>query len=197
MTVQRLWATNGEGLATGMWIRQAHVCSPFVLSRGGIHSLHIAFAEAQHDAVCSGPAEISEPAFALRSGMLSALVHYLTVHVFKVLSSAEGEALIVTALVTHVRRPDPAQALQLLNFDLLRYLAVHHFVVLCFQLMADGVLWCREWHQICWGDLWTSRSRLRSCCTLCRWCPCQAPRRSSGRPRAPPHQNPLQSRHKA
>ena len=48
---------------------------------------------------------MSEPAFALRSGMLSALVHYLTVHVFKVLSPAEGEALIVTALVTHVRMP--------------------------------------------------------------------------------------------
>ena len=34
--------------------------------------------------------------------MLSALTQYLTVHVFKVLSPAEGEALIVTALVAHV-----------------------------------------------------------------------------------------------
>jgi len=65
--------------------------------------------------VCPGPAEISEPAFALRSGMLSALVHYLTVHVFKVLSSAEGEALIVTALVTHVRMPDPYDATSILE----------------------------------------------------------------------------------
>ena len=69
----------------------------------------------QHDAVCPGPAEISEPAFALRSGMLSALVHYLTVHVFKILSPAEGEALIVTALVTHVRRPDSCYAMILLT----------------------------------------------------------------------------------
>ena len=61
----------------------------------------------QYDLVLrSGPAEISEPAFALRSGMLSALTQYLTVHVFKVLSPAEGEALIVTALVSHVCQPD-------------------------------------------------------------------------------------------
>ncbi len=55
------------------------------------------------DACHAGPAEVSEPAFALRSGMLSALTQYLTVHVFEVLSPAEGEALIVTALVAHVR----------------------------------------------------------------------------------------------
>ena len=80
-----------------------------VVSIGEIYSSCSTVAEL-HGAVCPGPAEISEPAFALRSGMLSALVHYLTVHVFKVMSSAEGEALIVTALVTHVRMPDPHDA---------------------------------------------------------------------------------------
>ncbi len=53
--------------------------------------------------------------------MLSALVHYLAVHVFKVLTSAEGEALIVTALVTHVRRPDPCDATNLLTPSNMQY----------------------------------------------------------------------------
>lgn len=49
----------------------------------------------------SGPSEIAQPGFALRTGMFGSLTYWLAVHVFEVLKPREGGALLVTIFVAH------------------------------------------------------------------------------------------------
>ena len=49
-----------------------------------------------------GPAEIMEPGFPLRSGMLGSALYYLTVHTYQLLTPREGAALVITLFVAHV-----------------------------------------------------------------------------------------------
>jgi len=51
--------------------------------------------------VWSGPPEISVPSFAARSGFLGAAGYWLAVHVYRVLTPAEGKALITTLFLAH------------------------------------------------------------------------------------------------
>jgi len=54
-------------------------------------------------AVClgTGPAEVSAPGFASRTGFAGTLAYYLSVHVLEVLKPAEGLALITTVFIVH------------------------------------------------------------------------------------------------
>ena len=50
---------------------------------------------------CVGPAELTAPGFAWRSGALGASVYYLLVHILQQFTPKEGKALVTSVFIAH------------------------------------------------------------------------------------------------